>query len=97
MSLRRINPKRDRCEPAIVAALNQAGAVTYRLSAADLPDLLVGYRGKYLLLECKSAKAKLEPGQEAFHATQRALNLPCFVVRSVCEALEVLGLTGNSQ
>jgi hypothetical protein len=91
MSLRRVNPKRDRNEKPVVAALNQAGVVTYRLSSADLPDLLCGYRGRYFLVEVKSAKGRLEPGQVAFHATQTALGLPCYVVRSVDEALGLLG------
>ena len=96
MSLRRVNPVRDRNEKPIAQALQQAGAIVWRLSAADLPDLLVGWQGRLILLEVKSAKGKLEPGQERFHATARALNLPCYVVRSVAEALECLGITDGT-
>ena len=91
MSLRRVNPKRDRNEPAIVKALNDCGAITYRLSGTGLPDLLVGWRGVWLLLEVKAPKGRMEPDQVIFHATAKALGLPCYRVNTDEAALEVLG------
>lgn len=92
MSLRRVNPKRDRNEPAIVKALNECGAITYRLSGAGLPDLLVGWMGGWLLLEVKAPKGRMQPDQVIFHATAKALGLPCHRVNTVDAALDVLGL-----
>ena len=92
MSLKRNNPKRDRNEPAIVKALNQAGAITWRLSAPGVPDLLVGWQGRWLLLEVKTERGRMKPAQQIFHATATALKLPCWVVRNEAEALEVLGI-----
>jgi len=46
--------KRDRSEPAIVAALREAGASVHRISDKDAPDLLVGFSGINLLMEVKN-------------------------------------------
>ena len=92
MSLNRTNPRRDQNERAIVSALNQAGAITWRLSAPGVPDLLVGWQGRWLLLEVKTERGRLKPAQQVFHATATALKLPCWVVRNEAEALEVLGV-----
>lgn len=52
MSLNRYATKRDRSEPEIVAALEQCGFSVVRL---DKPtDLIVGFRGRCWLIECKS-------------------------------------------
>lgn len=56
MSLRRFNPRRDEAEPGIVAALVMAGASVHRLSAKDAPDLLVGWKGRNLLMEVKTPR-----------------------------------------
>jgi hypothetical protein len=90
MSLHRRNPKRDRNERSIVAALNAAGAITHRLSAPGVPDLLVGHRGRWLLMEVKTKRGKLEPAQQLFHATAIALGLPCYKVATEEEALDLL-------
>lgn len=44
--------KRDMSEPEIVSALIQCGFSVYRLNQPV--DLLVGFRGKNFLVECKS-------------------------------------------
>jgi hypothetical protein len=54
MSLLRRNAKRDDSEPEIVEALQRAGASVQRLSGKDIPDLLIGWRGSTLLMECKT-------------------------------------------
>lgn len=52
MAMPRYAAKRDITEPEIVAALEKAGAMVYRL---DQPvDLAVGFRGKNYFVECKT-------------------------------------------
>lgn len=53
MSLHRRAARRDRNEVEIVAALTAAGASVTYLSSPGVPDLLVGYQGRTLLLEVK--------------------------------------------
>lgn len=48
--------KRDACEKEIVAALEKAGASVSKLDGKGIPDLLVGYRGRTYLMECKDPK-----------------------------------------
>lgn len=45
---------RDAAEPAIVAALRAVGASVWSVSGKDIPDLLVGYKGRTYLLEVKT-------------------------------------------
>lgn len=67
MSMPRYNPKRDKSEPSVVAALQALGFVVYRL---DTPlDLLVGYNGVTHLVECKTGKAKFNKNQQDFIAS----------------------------
>lgn len=49
--------KRDENEPAIVAALVGLGAIVCRIENFGVPDLLVGYRGRTILLEVKNPDA----------------------------------------
>lgn len=55
--IRRNARRRDDNEPPIVAALQAVGAGVQRLDGRGLPDLLVGYRGRLLLLEVKRVDA----------------------------------------
>lgn len=89
MTLLRRNPRRDENEPLLVEYLRKAGCVVQRLSGPDIPDLLVGYRGRWLLLEVKMPGADLKPGQELFHNSCQALGLPCGIIRTVedCQAV----------
>lgn len=51
--------RRDANEPAIVAALEAAGAYVQRLDeGGGVPDLLVGFRGRTFLVEVKNPDAK---------------------------------------
>ena len=90
MSLHRRNAKRDRNERLLVEYLQKAGAVVHRISGPGLPDLLVGYRKRWLLLEVKSPKGKLEPAQVLFHGAAQALGLPCYVVYTVDDCAAAL-------
>lgn len=80
----------DSNQAEIVRALRQVGALVLSLHAMGhgCPDLLVCYRGRLVLLEVKVRKGTLTPDQIAFHAIW-----PVVVVRSVAEALTVLGVS----
>ena len=90
------NNARDANEPQIVAALEGVGASVIRL---DKPvDLLVGYRGRNLLLEVKTplgpkggrSHSKATPEQRDFFARWRG---QFSVVRTVEEALAAIGVS----
>ena len=86
--------KIDRNQPEIVEALRKVGALVYPMHTVGggLPDLLVGFRGRLMLLEVKDGLAPLSqqaltPDQVKFHAVW-----PVAVVRDVDEALAAIGL-----
>ncbi len=93
MSLIRRAAKRDLTEPAIVAALEAAGAKVWRLSQPL--DLLVGRGGRFVLLECKTGKRvrKDQPAQDATLADCHRRGLPVYVVRTPEDALQAIGAT----
>lgn len=82
---------------AIVKALRKLHAFVVDLSRVGegCPDLLVGWKGTWVLYEVKdgrkppSAQA-LTPPQLIFHASAQDMRLPCYVVRDVKEALDML-------
>jgi hypothetical protein len=94
MTIHRYAKARDANEPEIVAALEAAGAVVIRLepSTAGLPDLLVGYRGRNILMEIKlppgprggTGHSPLSDDQVAF---MQAWPGAAYVVRSAEQAL----------
>ena len=62
----------DSTQTAIVKTLEKMGAVVHDLSGhgRGIPDLLVGYRGLTVLVECKAdSKAKFTPAQQDFLKT----------------------------
>lgn len=86
--------KTDANQAAIVAALRAAGCTVESLHrvGGGVPDLLVGYRGRNMLLEAKDGSKppsarKLLPGQVRWHAAWKG---DVHVVESVDEALAVL-------
>lgn len=88
MSLNRYAKKRDASEPEIVTALQQCGFSVVRI---DTPaDLLVGFRGRCWVIECKSGSkgyAKdLNANQKAFDASWRGPKL--VILRSAQEAID---------
>jgi hypothetical protein len=97
--------RRDPGEAPIVAALRAAGCLVKQLSETDLPDLLVGLRGRFVLVEVKEPAGpkggtskkgqKLREGQRIFAMTCHALGLPVHVAHSPEEALRALGLLGD--
>lgn len=83
----------------IADVLEAAGALVVDLSALGKgkPDLLVGFRKAWCLLEIKNpaqprSKQRLRPGQQTFHALCAARGLPCHVVTSPREALVAVGV-----
>ena len=86
--------KIDANQPMIVMALRAAGATVQTLAAVGggVPDLLVGYHGRNLLLEVKDeckppSKRRLTPDQAVWHATWAGTT---YVVKSEQEALQAL-------
>ena len=69
MSLARRAAKRDASEPEIVSTLEQCGFTVFRMN--EPCDLLVGFRGKNYLIECKTEGTAygrtLNANQEAFN------------------------------
>jgi predicted nuclease of predicted toxin-antitoxin system len=88
VSIYRRAKKRDANEPEIVQALRKAGAVVWY---QDRPfDLLVGFMGRLVALEVKTACGKLKPSQIEALAESVIHGLPFYVVRSPEEALAAL-------
>jgi hypothetical protein len=84
MSLHRWNAKRDATEPAIVAALQQAGAKVIRL---DVFDLLILYHGRLFMLDCKVGKGRTTSAQDALIKD----GWPLQYVRDPFEVLRAIG------
>jgi hypothetical protein len=76
----------------VVAALRAAGALVWRLEQRDLFDLLVGFRGRWYLLEVKTDRGELEDGQAVFALLCDSSRLPARVVRTPQEALAAIGV-----
>lgn len=87
--------RRDDNEKEIVVALRKAGAY---VSFVDEPcDLIVGYKGRTILLEVKDGSKppsarKLTPNEQKFHDEWTGGSL--YVVTSIQEAIDKL--TGES-
>ncbi len=90
MSLHRANPKRDTNESAIVGYLRARGAMVTRVSGTGLPDLLVGWCGRWLLLECKAEVGTLTGAQKAFHVEALRRGLPLAIVKGWEDCKKVL-------
>src|SRR4051794_14236467 len=84
MSLVRRAAKRDASEKAIVEYLRKAGWSVLYLSVANGPDLLIGKHGATVLVECKSGKGKLRPGQAQWGREWKGD--PPYVLRTIEEA-----------
>ena len=78
MSYRSHN-QRDANQTEIVAALRERGA--YVVEIEHPLDLLVGWRGSWVLVEVKSGpKAKIRPSQKAFVDQVLAQDLPAIFI-----------------
>ena len=93
MSLNRFARKIDVNQPAIVEALRSAGARVWVLSKPF--DLLVGFKGRFTVLEVKATKRVRKDQQhqtDEIHTCQ-AVGLPVHRVHNVDEAMAAVGLT----
>ena len=88
MSMPKRAAKRDTNERLIIEALRSIGASVVQISAPGVPDLLVGFRDRTYLLEVKGKRGKLTEPEQVFFRDWRG---QCAVVRSVDEALRVMG------
>lgn len=77
----------------IMWALRRAGAAVLDLSQVGrgVPDLLVWYGGRYVLMEVKSPRGELTPREAEWLAVWPG---EVAVVRSADEALRVIGKEG---
>jgi hypothetical protein len=86
--VRRHPPKRDSSEKEIIAVLRAAGCTVYQVGGKDVPDLVIGMRGRNVVAEVKTGNAKLRPGQAAWAEAWRG-DKPV-VLRSVDDALALV-------
>lgn len=79
----------DANQRPIVLGLRKIGALVLHLHTIrhGAPDLLVLFRGVFYLMEIKTLTGKLTPDEITFHAIW-----PVHIVRSLADALAVLGL-----
>jgi len=81
----------DKNQPAIVAALREAGASVEQLHAVGhgCPDIVVGYRGVNYLMEIKNPFGRMELtfSQRAWHGTWQG---QVVVVICITDALRVI-------
>jgi hypothetical protein len=80
--------KVDRNQPDIIRALRDIGASVEPIHAVGggVPDLLVGFRGRTLLMEVKSEDGTLTDDQTRWHLSWRGQKA---IVRNVDEALTI--------
>ena len=87
----RTHGKFDLNQRAIVKVIRQWPGATVVSSAnlgAGFSDLILGYRGRTILLEVKGPKGKLTPQQIAFHAAWTGS--PVVILRSEAEAITLM-------
>jgi len=95
MAIPRYRAKRDKTEGPIVDLLKKVGFTVQPLSSHNVPDLLLGYRGKNYLVEVKSEKGKLSNGQKEWHL---CWNGQVDVLYSVDDAQKfIYNVTNNSR
>lgn len=81
--------KIDNTQNEIVKAFRDMGASVSILATVGqgFPDLVLGYRGLNVLVECKTAKGKLTADQERFHANWKG---DIRIARSVDDAIGII-------
>jgi hypothetical protein len=83
--------KRDVNEPEIVEALEAIGCDVHRMH--EPADLLVGYRGRTVVLEVKVPDGTLTEDQKAFFQLYRG---EAYIVRTPERAIEVMTRGGHN-
>ena len=77
--------KADANQAEIVTALERIGCKVYDI---DQPlDLLIEFRGLWIVLEVKTKTGKLRPAQQRFFEKVKA---PAFIVRDIEEAVAAI-------
>ena len=80
----------DQNQAALVRVARQLGASWVSLAnlGAGVPDALVGFRGRTVLVEVKTPTGKLTPDQEQFLTTWRGE--PVVIVRTIDDLVKML-------
>lgn len=94
---------KDTKHSAIVKALRAIGAQVESINGKDVPDLIVGYRGRVFILEVKTKTERTEKdgytrtrvgqlseGQKKWIARWKAVGVEVLVVHDPPEAVEVV-------
>jgi len=83
----------DRTQNEIVEGLRQAHAVVVVLSRVGqgVPDLMVGFRRAWYLIECKSKVGRFTQDEDEFRLMCVVSELPYAVARTPEEALRAIG------
>lgn len=74
--------RRDSNEPQIIDGLRAIGCRVYQISGANLPDLLVCYRHRWMPLAVKTKTGALTESEQA--------GVPWPIVRSLDEAMQAI-------
>jgi hypothetical protein len=69
MSLSRRNPRRDLAEPEVMETLKAYGWTVKQVSARDFGDLVIAKGARTVVVEVKTGKKQLRPGQQRFMQT----------------------------
>ena len=91
----RYGARKDDNQKEIVDGLRAVGVKVHILNQAHIPDLLVGHRFNFYLMEIKNEKRKpserkLRPGQQAF--ADEWAGYPICKVESLQDAFVTLGI-----
>lgn len=96
--MRKFSARIDANQPEIVSALRSVGCMVRTLSrnGEGVPDLLVGFRGVWRLLEIKDqnqppSRRTLTPDQMTFIWDAQKVGCSVYVVESVADALAAVG------
>lgn len=88
--------RKDANATEIVNGLRAVGVKVRILNEKDIPDLLVGYRFNFVLMEIKDgsrkpSERKLRPGQQKF--SDEWQGYPIYKIESLADAYRTLGIT----
>jgi len=84
---RRTAAKRDVNEAELISLLRCVGASVVALSEKGVPDLLVWYKNRYMLIEVKTEKGKLSSAQKEFVEKWKG---PVYIARNSEDVLDIL-------
>lgn len=92
MNLSRRAANRDKNERWLIELLRAAGAQVHQISGRGLPDLLVGYRRRWVMVEVKNPARSwtMGPAQQQFIDAAKASGLPVYVIFTAEDAQRML-------